>query len=153
MSITVVRTPAVPGPGPGQAARRLASLLRDPLAGYLSLAADYGDTIRMPIAPRQYLFLLSKSARYYCDMTQIQEPAVTGDNGSNFDTGKTADRQLGRVEHDLVGCLVDDGVDPNGAREGGGGDGGLQFDVVGLRLDRPWQTERPRAGRDGRRGS
>jgi cytochrome P450 len=60
VSTTVVRTTTVPGPRPGQAARRLASLLRDPLAGYLGLAADYGDTIRMPIAPHQYLFLLSR---------------------------------------------------------------------------------------------
>jgi cytochrome P450 len=60
MSATLVRTHAIPGPRPAQAARRLASLLRDPLAAYLGLAAAYGDTIRVPIAPRQYLFLLSR---------------------------------------------------------------------------------------------
>src|SRR5580700_1845525 len=60
MSATLVRTHAIPGPRPAQAARRLASLLRDPLAAYLGLAAAYGDAIRVPIAPRQYLFLLSR---------------------------------------------------------------------------------------------
>ncbi len=60
-----------------------------------------------------------------------------------------ADRQLGRVEHDLVGRRVDDGVDPNGAGERGGGDVRLEFDGVGIGLDRSRQTERLRAGRDG----
>ncbi len=39
---------------------RLGLLLRDPLAGYLSLSARYGDAIRVPIGPRQSLFLLSR---------------------------------------------------------------------------------------------
>src|ERR1700689_2448355 len=60
MSATPVRAQAIAGPGPGQAARRLASMLRDPLAAYLGLTADYGDTIRMPIGPHQYLYLLSR---------------------------------------------------------------------------------------------
>lgn len=44
----------------------------------------------------EYLFLLSKSKRYSFDRTAIQEPAVTGWNGSEFHTGKTAAHQLGR---------------------------------------------------------
>jgi cytochrome P450 len=39
---------------------RLGMLLRDPLAGYLSLSARYGDAIRVPIGPRQSVFLLSR---------------------------------------------------------------------------------------------
>jgi cytochrome P450 len=55
----VART-RTPGPNGSQAALFLGTLLRDPLAGYLSLAARYGDTIRVPLAPRQSLFLLSR---------------------------------------------------------------------------------------------
>jgi DNA modification methylase len=46
----------------------------------------------------EHVFLLSKSERYYCDMASIAEPAVTGWNGSEFDTGKTAGHQLGRAQ-------------------------------------------------------
>ncbi len=37
----------------------------------------------------EYLFLLSKNPRYYCDMEAIAELAATGWNGSEFDTGPT----------------------------------------------------------------
>ncbi len=50
----------VPGPGGGEAARRLAGMLGDPLAGYLRLAARYGDVVRVPFAPRRYWFVLSR---------------------------------------------------------------------------------------------
>jgi DNA modification methylase len=46
----------------------------------------------------EYLFLLSKSARYHCDMDAIKEDALTGWNGSEFDTGKTADHQGQRMQ-------------------------------------------------------
>jgi DNA modification methylase len=46
----------------------------------------------------EYIFLLSKSPRYYYDADAIKEPAVCGDNGSRYDTGKTADHQLGRAQ-------------------------------------------------------
>lgn len=46
----------------------------------------------------EYLFLLSKSPRYYYDAAAIAEPAATGWNGSEFDTGKTGDHQLGRSQ-------------------------------------------------------
>lgn len=74
----------------------------------------------------EYLFLLSKSERYYCDMEAIKEPSITNDirrpytsqgawdmdgrpeeqrhggeprsfKGSQFNTGKTAEHQLGRA--------------------------------------------------------
>ena len=44
----------------------------------------------------EYLFLLSKSARYYFDSTAMQEPAAKGAAGSTFNKGKTATHQLGR---------------------------------------------------------
>jgi cytochrome P450 len=56
----LARRTAIPGPNGSQAAIRLGMLLRDPLAGYLSLSARYGDAIRVPIGPRQSLFMLSR---------------------------------------------------------------------------------------------
>jgi cytochrome P450 len=50
----------VPGPGGGQAARVLAGMLSDPLAAYVRLAAQYGDAVRIPFAPRRCFFLLSR---------------------------------------------------------------------------------------------
>jgi cytochrome P450 len=50
----------VPGPGGGEAARVLAGMLGDPLAGYLRLAARYGDVVRVPFAPRRSWFVLSR---------------------------------------------------------------------------------------------
>jgi len=46
----------------------------------------------------EHLFLLSKSERYAFDHHAIAETAVTGDNGSRFDTGKTADHQGRRMQ-------------------------------------------------------
>ena len=46
----------------------------------------------------EYVFLLSKSARYYYDQDAIKEDAVCGANGSQFHTGKTGDHQLGRAQ-------------------------------------------------------
>lgn len=43
----------------------------------------------------EYLFLLSKSEKYYYDFAAMQEPA-SGWNGSEFHTGKTGEHQLGR---------------------------------------------------------
>lgn len=37
----------------------------------------------------EYIFLLSKSAKYYYNHEAIKEPSVCGDNGSRFDIGKT----------------------------------------------------------------
>src|SRR5215467_8361746 len=51
---------SVRGPGGGEAARLLAGMLGDPLAGYLRLAARYGDVVRVPFAPRRYWFVLSR---------------------------------------------------------------------------------------------
>lgn len=44
----------------------------------------------------EYIFLLSKSERYYFDSEAMKEPAVKGAAGSSFNTGKTAEHQLGR---------------------------------------------------------
>ena len=46
----------------------------------------------------EYIFLLSKSERYYFDQEAIKEPAVCGWRGSEFDTGKTGEHQLGRAQ-------------------------------------------------------
>ena len=45
----------------------------------------------------EYVFLLSKSARYYFNHIAILEPAVKGYAGSSFIRGKTAVHQLGRT--------------------------------------------------------
>ena len=37
----------------------------------------------------EYIFLLSKSERYYFDGEAMKEPAVKGAAGSEFHTGKT----------------------------------------------------------------
>ena len=50
----------VPGPGAADAARVLAGMLGDPLAGYVRLAARYGDAVRVPFAPRRWWFVLSR---------------------------------------------------------------------------------------------
>ena len=44
----------------------------------------------------EYIFLLSKSERYYFDSEAMKEDAVCGSRGSEFHTGKTAEHQLGR---------------------------------------------------------
>ena len=44
----------------------------------------------------EYVFLLSKSPRYFFDSAAIKEDAVKGAAGSSFSTGKTAEHQLGR---------------------------------------------------------
>lgn len=44
----------------------------------------------------EYLFLLSKSERYFYDHIAIKEPAVKGHARSTFNTGKTAEHQLNR---------------------------------------------------------
>jgi cytochrome P450 len=50
----------VPGPGGPETARVLAGMLGDPLAGYVRLAARYGDAVRVPFAPRRWWFVLSR---------------------------------------------------------------------------------------------
>jgi DNA modification methylase len=44
----------------------------------------------------EYLFLLSKSERYFYDHAAIKEAAVKGAAGSSFNSGKTSEHQLGR---------------------------------------------------------
>jgi cytochrome P450 len=51
---------AVPGPNAAGAAAFIASVLRNPLDGYLRLAGRYGDTIRVPYRPGNSLYLLSR---------------------------------------------------------------------------------------------
>lgn len=50
----------------------------------------------------EYIFLLSKSRKYFYDAEaiaeDIAEDIATGDNGSRFDTGKTATHQLNRMQ-------------------------------------------------------
>ena len=44
----------------------------------------------------EYIFLLTKSERYYFDSNAMREEAVKGAAGSSFNSGKTAAHQLGR---------------------------------------------------------
>lgn len=44
----------------------------------------------------EYVFLLSKSERYFFDTEAMREDAVKGAAGSSFNTGKTATHQMGR---------------------------------------------------------
>ena len=44
----------------------------------------------------EYIFLMSKSERYFFDSEGIKEDAVCGANGSEFHTGKTGEHQQGR---------------------------------------------------------
>ena len=44
----------------------------------------------------EYVFLLSKSERYFFDSEAMREDSVKGAAGSSFNTGKTAAHQLGR---------------------------------------------------------
>ena len=53
----------------------------------------------------EYVFLLTKSARYFYDAAAIAEEAERGDAGSRFDQGKTAQRQPGQA----LGARIDDG--------------------------------------------
>ena len=45
----------------------------------------------------EYIFLLSKSPKYYFDHKAMQEPCVKGAAGSESHTGKTGDHQMGRA--------------------------------------------------------
>jgi DNA modification methylase len=45
-----------------------------------------------PTKSHEYIFLLTKSERYYYDANAIAEPAMSGANGSSFTAGKTAAR-------------------------------------------------------------
>ena len=45
----------------------------------------------------EYMFLLSKSERYFIDPDSMKEPAVKGAAGSEFHTGKTGAHQMGRA--------------------------------------------------------
>jgi DNA modification methylase len=44
----------------------------------------------------EYVFLLSKSRRYFYDLEAVSEPASRGADGSLFNAGRTASHQLGR---------------------------------------------------------
>lgn len=46
----------------------------------------------------EYIFLMSKSPRYYFDHEAIKEPAICGAKGSQFHTGKAGLHQLGRAQ-------------------------------------------------------
>jgi DNA modification methylase len=45
----------------------------------------------------EYIFLLSKSPTYYFNHEAIQEPAIYGDKGSQFNSGKTAQHRQARA--------------------------------------------------------
>ena len=45
----------------------------------------------------EYIFMLSKSPKYYFDSAAMQEPSVKGAAGSTFSSGKTGEHQEGRA--------------------------------------------------------
>lgn len=45
-----------------------------------------------------YVFLLSKSPKYYFDVEAIKEEAICGSRGSQYHTGKTGQHQQGRAQ-------------------------------------------------------
>lgn len=65
----------------------------------------------------EYIFLLSKSGRYYFDHEAMREPASKGSAGSEFHTGKTGEHQLGRASKNRS---VRPGVDTKGGGQGSG---------------------------------
>ena len=52
-----------------------------------------------PTKSHEYVFLLSKSARYFYDNEAVREPQIKGAAGSNFNTGKTAIYQKNRASN------------------------------------------------------
>jgi DNA modification methylase len=67
----------------------------------------------------EYLFLLSKSARYYFDNDAIKEEASTGWNGSSFDVGKTRAVKVVRTQPRFGGAKYGDSDDPLHATKSG----------------------------------
>jgi cytochrome P450 len=65
-----------PGPNGRSAALMLASMVRDPLVVYLSLAARYGDAVRVPISPRTNLFMFSRPEHAEHVLAQNQDNYV-----------------------------------------------------------------------------
>lgn len=59
-----------------------------------------------PSKAHEYIFLLSKSEKYFYDNIAIQERSICGDNGSSFTAGKTKVKNRRPVG---VGERVDDG--------------------------------------------
>jgi DNA modification methylase len=55
----------------------------------------------------EYLFLLTKSERYFFDADAIKEPAAAVHNGSRFDRGKTREAKANHVQS---GKRIDDGT-------------------------------------------
>lgn len=64
----------------------------------------------------EYVFMLSKSPRYYYDNAAVKEPS-RGWNGSEFHTGKTADHQLQRMSRKRSNGVS---VEQQGKRDGDG---------------------------------
>lgn len=58
----------------------------------------------------EYIFLLSKSPKYYFDVDAIKEPSVGGWKGSEFHTGKTSEHQLGRAQKARGGKVTGRGL-------------------------------------------
>jgi len=52
-----------------------------------------------PTKSYEHIFMLTKSAKYYCDMEGVREPQIKGAAGSRFDTGKTAIHQGNRAQN------------------------------------------------------
>ncbi len=67
---------STPGPNGRAAALMLATMVRDPLPVYLSLATRYGDAVRVPISPRNSLFMLSRPEHAEHVLAQNQDNYV-----------------------------------------------------------------------------
>lgn len=66
----------------------------------------------------EYIFLLSKSERYYFDAEAIREESVKGASGSEFHTGKTGEHQLGRASKKPRGVGFGHGTDADARGRG-----------------------------------
>jgi DNA modification methylase len=91
----------------------------------------------------EYIFLLSKSERYFFDSEAMKEPAVKGAAGSDFHTGKTAEHQLGRASSKprTSGNKTHKYVE---AYESGNEDHRLKSGFVKC-ADTPWETRNRRS--------
>ncbi len=73
------------------------------LSGRVCVDYDYsgsampGSQTDRPTSAHEYIFLLTKSARYFADMEAIKEPCAKGAAGSLFNEGKTSEHLLGRA--------------------------------------------------------
>ena len=84
----------------------------------------------------EYLFLLTKSAKYYYDAEAIKEDCTRGDAGSSYRDGKTGTHQLGRASDKPRKTKVPGGWDTGSGSHGTiHRDGRTEAEYVDVSLD------------------